>query len=86
VIQSPIQHPKVAVGLIKHSALREQAVSIVVDLLKEYSALASKSDVGDARRWDWRESVRTNFQLILLGFLVAPWGLAGAVLGGIFLF
>jgi hypothetical protein len=85
MIQASFQPPRGAVWLIELFAPYEQAESIPGDLLEEFSDLASKSGVAYARGWYWRQSVRTIFHLIRSGFRVAPWSIAGVVLGGILL-
>jgi hypothetical protein len=83
--QASIQPPRGAVWLIELFTPYEQAESIPGDLLEEFSDLASKSGVAYARGWYWRQSVRTIFHLIRSGFRVAPWSIAGVVLGGVLL-
>jgi hypothetical protein len=56
--------------------------SIPGDLLEEFSDLALKSGVAFARRWYWRQSVRTIAHLIGSGFRFAPWRIVAAVLIG----
>jgi hypothetical protein len=59
--------------------------SILGDLLEEYSDLASKSGVAFARRWYWRQTMKTIAHLADTGFRVAPWSTAAAVAGGFLL-
>jgi hypothetical protein len=63
----------------------EQAESISGDLLEEFSVLASNSGVASARRWYWRQSLKTITHLVVTGFRIAPWSMAGAVFGGLLL-
>jgi len=85
VTQASFQPPRIAVWLIELFTPDEQAESIHGDLLEEFSDLASKSDVAYARRWYWRQSVHTIFHLARSGFQVAPWSIAGVVVGGVLL-
>lgn len=80
-----VQPPRVAVWLLDLFTPYEQTESIPGDLLEEFSDVASKSSVAYARRWYWRQSVRTVFHLVRSGFRVAPWSIAGVVVGGVLL-
>ena len=79
---SSVQPPRVAVWLLDLFTPYEQTESIPGDLLEEFSDVASKSGVAYARRWYWRQSVPTILHLVRSGFRVAPWSIAGAVVGG----
>jgi hypothetical protein len=74
--------PRVAVWLAKLFTPPEEAESVQGDLLEEYSDLASHSGVGIARKWYWRQSLKTIAQFAGMGFRVAPWSTAAAVVGG----
>ena len=82
---SSVQPPRVAVWLLDLFTPYEQTESIPGDLLEEFSDVASKSGVAYARRWYWRQSVRTILHVVRSGFRVAPWSIAGAVVGGVLL-
>lgn len=58
------------------------ADAIPGDLLEEFSEVASKSGLAYARRWYWRQSVKTVVDLMGAGFRTAPWLIAGTVIGG----
>ena len=77
-----VQPPRFAVWLVNLFTPYEQAESIPGDLLEEFSELALKSDGAFARRWYWRQSVKTIGHLIGCGFRSVPWRIAGAVLLG----
>jgi vacuolar-type H+-ATPase subunit I/STV1 len=79
---SLIRPPFIAAWLVDLITPYEQAESIPGDLLEEFSDLVSKSGVAFARRWYWRQSVKTIAHLIGVGFRVAPWSIVGTVLGG----
>lgn len=79
------QPPRVAVWLIDLFTPYEQAESIPGDLLEEFTDLASKSRVASARRWYWRQSVRTISHLVATGIRVALWSVACAVAVGVLL-
>jgi len=79
-----IRPPRVAVWLVDLFTPNKQAESIPGDLLEEFSELASKSGDAFARRWYWRQSVKTVAHLIVTGFLVMPWLTAGTVVGSAF--
>jgi len=80
-----VQPPRIAVWLISLFALAEDAESILGDLLEEFSLLASKSGVGAARSWYWRQTIKTIPRLAGFGIRTAPWLTAGAVAGGFLL-
>ncbi|MGA7412858.1 MAG: permease prefix domain 2-containing transporter [Bryobacteraceae bacterium] len=80
-----VQPPRLAVWLVTLFAPAEQAEAILGDLLEEFFQLASKSGVGCARSWYWRQSVRTSAQLACGGLSAAPWSTVTAVVGGFLL-
>src|ERR1700678_2498800 len=80
-----IQPPRFAVWLLTLFALDDQAEHILGDLLEEFTRLASNSGVPFARRWYWRQTLKTVFQLAALAFRTAPWLTTAAVAGGVFL-
>jgi hypothetical protein len=71
-----------AVWLLTLFALDDEAESILGDLLEEFTLLASKSGVPFARRWYWRQTLKTVYQLADHGFRTAPWSTTIAVAGG----
>jgi hypothetical protein len=77
--------PRLAAWFVELSASAEQSESILGDLAEEFSDVASKSGVVSARRWYWRQSVKTIFHLAGAAFRSAPWSLAGIVLMGFLL-
>jgi hypothetical protein len=80
-----VQPPRLPVWLLTLFALDDEAESILGDLLEEFTLLASKSGAPFARRWYWRQTLKTVFQLAVLGFRTAPWLTTAAVFGGFFL-
>jgi len=76
-----VRPPRLATWLVNLFASTEEE-SILGDLLEEYSDLASKSGVAFARRWYWRQTMKTIAHLADTGFRVAPWSTAAAVAGG----
>lgn len=79
------QPPPLAVWLASLFALPDDAEAIHGDLLEEFSLLASKSGDSFARRWYWRQTVKTVFQLARAGFRTAPVRTTAAIVGGFFL-
>ncbi|MFI5381137.1 MAG: permease prefix domain 2-containing transporter [Tepidisphaerales bacterium] len=77
-----VRPPRIATWLVNLFTPAEEAESILGDLLEEYSHLASKSGVAFARRWYWRQAVKTIAHLGGNGFRGAPWSTAAAVIGG----
>ena len=61
------QPPRVAVWFLNLFALEEEGESILGDLLEEFSLLVSKSGIASARRWYWRQTVKTLPQLAGVG-------------------
>lgn len=77
--------PRLAAWLVELFASAEQAESILGDLHEEFLDVASKSGVVAARRWYWRQSIKTIFHLFGAAFRNAPWSIAGIVLLGFLL-
>jgi hypothetical protein len=73
--------PRIATWLVSLFVLPEEE-SILGDLLEEFCDLASKSGVMFARRWYWRQSLKTIAHLFGTGFCAAPWSTSAAVVGG----
>ena len=80
-----IQPPRLAMWLLTLFALDDAAEHILGDLLEEFTRLASKSGVPFARRWYWRQTLKTSLQLAILGFRTAPGLTTAAVAGGFLL-
>jgi hypothetical protein len=74
--------PRVAVWLLSLFAFAGEAESILGDLLEEFSLLAFRSGVASARKWYWRQTIRTVPQLAGVGLRNAPWLTVAAVVGG----
>ena len=79
------QPPRVAVWLVNLFTPAREAESILGDLLEEFSQVASKSGVTAARRWYWRQTVKTIPHFFGAGLRVAPWSTAVAVMAGFLL-
>ena len=79
-----VRPPRISTWLVKLFASTEEE-SILGDLLEEYSDLASKSGIVFARRWYWRQAVKTIAHLVRIGFRGAPWSTTAAVIGGFLL-
>jgi hypothetical protein len=80
-----VQPPRIAVWLLTLFALDDEAESILGDLLEEFTLVASNSGGPFARRWYWRQTLKTVLQLAVLGFRTSPWLTAAAIVGGFFL-
>ena len=83
---SPFQPPQLAAWLVDLFIPGEHAESIPGDLLEEFSEIASRSGLTYARRWYWRQSIKTIGQLVSAGFRAAPWLIIGTTVGGFLLF
>ncbi len=79
------QPPRLAVGLLNLFALPEEAESILGDLIEEFSTLVTKSGVSVARRWYWRQTLKTLPELAGIAFRTAPLLISGAIVGGFLL-
>jgi hypothetical protein len=80
-----VQPPPIAVWLLNLFALDEKSESILGDLLEEFSLLVPKLGATSARRWYWRQTLKTVPQLAGVGFRTAPWMTTTAVAGGFLL-
>jgi hypothetical protein len=80
-----VQPPRIATWLVNLFTPAGEGESIRGDLLEEFSHLASKSGVAFARRWYWRQTVKTIAHLVSAGFRVAPWSTSTGVIGGFLL-
>jgi hypothetical protein len=77
--------PRFAVWLVGAFASDPDAETMLGDLHEEFCGLAARSGITAARRWFWRQSIKTVAHLIRAAFRTAPWSLAGAVLLGFLL-
>lgn len=80
-----VQPLRLAVWLITLFAPAERAESISGDLLEEFSQLSSQSGVPFARRWFWRQTVRTVAHLAVAEIRATPWRHAVTAITGFFL-
>jgi len=80
-----VQPPRLAVWFVTLFAPAERAESICGDLLEEFSQLATQSGVASARRWFWRQTVRTVVHLVVAGIRGAPLMHAATAVTGFFL-
>ncbi len=80
-----VQPPRVAVWLITLFAPAVETESIAGDLLEEFSGLVIKSGVAVARRWYWRQTLRTVVHLVGSEIWDAPWSMLVIVGAGFWL-
>jgi hypothetical protein len=81
-----VHPPRIATWLVSLFApTGEEAESILGDLQEEFPQLASKSGIPFARKWYWRQTMKTIAHLFGAGFRDAPWSVAAAVVGGFLL-
>ncbi len=78
----PPYPPRLATWLVGLFGSAKRTESILGDLYEEFSDLVSGSGVASARRWYWRQCVKTLAHLANAGFRAAPWSLAGIVIFG----
>ena len=74
--------PLVASWLVDLFTPVQQAETIQGDLLEEFSDLALKSGPTFARRWYWRQSVKTVTHQVGTAFRVSPWTTIAPVVAG----
>lgn len=79
-----VQPPRVATWLVCLFTSTDDEC-IVGDLHEEFAEMASRSGIGIARNWYWRQSLRTIADLAVGGFRGAPWFTSCAILGGFLL-
>lgn len=77
-----IQPPRFATSLVSLFIPAEEAESVLGDLFEEYSQLRSESGAMSARRWYWRQIVKTVAHFFASAYRVAPWSTIAAVIGG----
>jgi hypothetical protein len=77
-----IQPPRLAVWLVNLFTVPDNAEAIVGDLLEEFSQIADQAGVVFARRWYWRQALKTIVHLIYTAYRAAPWLTSAGVAGG----
>jgi hypothetical protein len=77
------QPPRLAVWLVNLFTVADSAEAIIGDLLEEFSQIAHQAGVVSARRWYWRQSLKTIVQLICNAYRAAPWLTSTGVAGGL---
>ncbi len=77
-----IQPPRLAVWLVNLFTVPDNAEAIMGDLLEEFSQIAHQAGVVFARRWYWRQSLKTIVHLIYTAYRAAPWLTCAGVVGG----
>jgi len=82
---SPARPPRIASWVIGMFAYREQAEAIDGDLLEEFSEINVSKGASVARRWYWKQSLKTSAHLFWTAFRSAP-GLIAVTTIGAFLF
>ena len=81
---SVVQPPRIAVWLIELFASDAQIEPVQGDLLEDFSLIASRSGIPAARRWYWKQSLKTSLQLFRSGFRSAPGLIAVTTIGAYF--
>jgi hypothetical protein len=77
-----LQPPRLAVWLVDLFTVPDNAEAIMGDLLEEFSQIAHQAGVVFARRWYWRQSLKTIVHLICTAYRAAPWWTSAGVAGG----
>lgn len=76
------QPPRFAVSLVNLFTSSPETESILGDLLEEFHMLASSRGAAFARRWYWRQTLKTIAHLFASAFRVDPWWTISVVVGG----
>jgi hypothetical protein len=74
--------PRLAAWLLDLFVPSDNAESIIGDLFEEFSSIAASADSTVARRWFWRQTLRTVLLQLSVNFRLAPVSLMGSVLAG----
>jgi hypothetical protein len=77
-----LQPPRLAVWLVNLFTVSDNAEAIMGDLLEEFSQIAHQAGVVFARRWYWRQALKTIVHLICTAYRAAPWWTSAGVAGG----
>jgi hypothetical protein len=77
-----LQPPRLAVWLVNLFTVPENANAIMGDLLEEFFQIGHQAGVVSARRWYWRQSLKTIVHLIGTAYRTAPWLTAAGVVAG----
>lgn len=85
ISQPDAQPPRIATWLLALFTPAEVTDSILGDLLEEFSGLVIEPGLVFARRWYWRQTLRTIAHAGGYAVSSAPWLLLLAVLGGLWL-
>lgn len=79
------QPPRIASWLLTLFTPAEVAEPIMGDLFEEFSGLVLKSDIGFARNWYWRQTLKTILYTGGDAFRAAPWLMFVTIAGGLWL-
>lgn len=82
---NPAVPPRAAAGIIRLFATAEACNLILGDLAEEFSSVALESGGASARRWYWRQTLRTLPHLLVGALRAAPLLTAVAAIGGFLL-
>ena len=77
--------PRGAAWLLTLFANAEEAESIFGDLEEEFSRLGAHSGIDRARRWYWRQTLKSLPHLVFSAFRASPWTAMIAVVAGFLL-
>ena len=80
-----VQPPRIASWLVNLFTPAHDGGSIMGDLSEEFTHFATMSGVAFARRWYWRQTVKTIAHLVSAAFNGAPWSTTAAIVGGLVL-
>ena len=81
----PPQPPRIAVWFVTLFTPAEEEEFIMGDLLEEFSGLAMESGCAFARRWYWRQILKTIIHAGGSALRAAPWLMLVTVIGGCWL-
>lgn len=84
-VPSTPQPPRLASWLLDLFTPYNQAESIPGDLHEEFSNVLSQHGIPRARRWYWRQSLKSIAHLFAASFRTSPLSIIGSVIAGFLL-
>lgn len=81
-MQASVQPPFIPSHLVRLFVCGQNAEAIAGDLAEEFAELVSTEGIEHARRWYWRQSIKTVVNLIVARFRTAPWMMVTTIIGG----
>lgn len=80
--ENSIEPPRLAAWLLSLFLVTDDLESILGDLQEEFSSICAKAGRTFARRWYWRQVLKSIVYLLPAAAHVAPWSTAAALITG----